>query len=212
MKVEAEAPLDAKAALVGGFTLYAGHLDHLIVPCVQEKLAAHAAVAACGTHFSGLPGPHVVAHILFHQRPHRAGLHALAAKNAVGVFQGAVPRSDDLSVRTTVTKTDGIVDLHLITGLNAPAAKNTARKIADDKWIDRLHGITGRRPLEPLTGYLVAVGQVLEPAVAPDRTQRIAAVIFFDAQLKLRPITVIPSADGAIVIAGRKHQAQNLFS
>jgi hypothetical protein len=50
-EIEAETPLDAQAAVIGGFALDAGDLDHPVVPNMQVQLAAHAAVAAGGAHF-----------------------------------------------------------------------------------------------------------------------------------------------------------------
>ena len=91
-KVIAEAAFDAETALVGSGALHPGNLDDLAALDVQPQLAAHPAVRAGGADLPGFPGPGLADGFQLQQGPHRAGLDAFAAKDAVRIAIGIIRR------------------------------------------------------------------------------------------------------------------------
>ena len=211
-KVEAETSLDAQRTVIRRRLFDTGDFDHPVVLNVQMHLAADPAVTAGGADFRGLPGADIVAYVFLDQRPHRAGLDAFTAEYAVRIFQRPVTGSDDLGACAPEPEVNGVVDLNLVAGLNTPPTLDTAGKISHDERIDGLHRIGRIGGGKTFTGYLVAVGQVLKPAIAPDRAQFLTAVVLLDIELKLGPVLSVGTAHGAVVIARGKQELQDQFT
>ena len=132
-EVIAEAAFDTETALVGSGAFHPGDLDDLAALDVQPQLAAHAAVRTGGANLPGFPGPGLADGFQLQQGAHRAGLHALAAKDAVRIAISIIRAGDDLIVRPPVADADGLIHLLLIAGPHTAAAHDALGKIPADQ-------------------------------------------------------------------------------
>ena len=105
-----------------------------------------------------------------------------------------------LGAGTAITVVDGLIDLHVVAGLNTPAALNTARKIAHDKGVNRLHLMGRFGGEEPITVDLVTKGQILQFAVPPNRAQLGGFFRLLRLELEFSPVITGRSADRTVVI------------
>ena len=117
--IEAEAPLHAESALVRR-TLAALHAQDAVLLDVVGEQAPHPAVRTGGLDLlvRNLQ-PHVFRR---HQRPRRAGLHALPAGHAGAGSHLVVEVKDDGGVVAAIRVADHVVDLHLAAGPHAACA------------------------------------------------------------------------------------------
>src|SRR5690606_38725419 len=131
------AALDAQASFVGR-AASALHVEDLVVLDVIGELTPDAAVRA-----DGIDGP--VNHRLrdvacWHERPGRAGLHALAARHTGGVAHGVVEVEHELRVPAPEGIPDDVVHLLFAAGADAPLALDAGVEMHRDRRMREILG------------------------------------------------------------------------
>ena len=168
--VEAVAPLDAQAALVGR-AIAALDEEDLVVLDVVGQLAADAAIRA---HRLDLPVGHAQCRVARgHQRAGRAGLHTFAAGHAGRRAHRVVHVENDLRVLAAEGQADDVVDLLVAAGAQAARALDAGVEVDGDGRVRQVlrrlrarsearlvHAELGRPLVDLVVARVVALGHV----------------------------------------------------
>jgi hypothetical protein len=123
-----EAALDARVAAIGLAVLVRHHAHQLLATHLRLEAAAHAAIGA--GRDDRMLGPAELDHRLLDQRIRRTGLHAGAARHALGA-QEVVDRRAGRDLRLEAPALDGKGEgaLHLVAGAHAARADDALGRI-----------------------------------------------------------------------------------
>ena len=135
-EIEGELAFDAQGAVIGRAVHGRLYADQSISFGQKINGASDAAVGANGSSFLNFSGNRCGAHGFFvGQGAGRAGLHALAAKGAGGIFEVAGKLGCDLGVEAAVADADGVVAFLLGADAHATIAGNASVVVAQDEGI-----------------------------------------------------------------------------